>query len=167
VYRQEVSRGEDFFFKGGLAIKVQRAWSRRPICKPSIKGMPPPKPTTPQRPDARGKITPVVEAGERTMGKRLLLRASLIERVTPSPTHHPFLFSEPSYLPPYHYLSSHYIVSIPFSPPIPIHMASTAPFELAAELRGHDGSVRTLCILGEGESPAQLLSGGDDGTVKR
>jgi hypothetical protein len=47
-------------------------------------------------------------------------------------------------------------------------MDSDIPFELAAELRGHDGSVRTVCVLGGEEGGhQQLISGGDDGTVKR
>ncbi len=39
-----------------------------------------------------------------------------------------------------------------------------ASFELAAQLKGHDGSVRTIAVLAEGQ---QLVSGGDDGAVKR
>lgn len=47
-------------------------------------------------------------------------------------------------------------------------MDSSMPFELAAELRGHDGSVRTMCVLGGEEGGhQQLISGGDDGTIKR
>lgn len=47
-------------------------------------------------------------------------------------------------------------------------MDASTPFELAAELRGHDGSVRTVCLLGGEEGgQQQLISGGDDGTVKR
>jgi hypothetical protein len=51
-------------------------------------------------------------------------------------------------------------------------MDASMPFELAAELRGHDGSVRAVCLLGGAEGRGQqqqqqLISGGDDGTVKR
>ena len=49
-------------------------------------------------------------------------------------------------------------------------MDASMPFELAAELRGHDGSVRAVCLLGGeegGGQQQQLISGGDDGTVKR